>query len=98
MFTLHPRDQTATINGNVVFECAAKGSESLNINWLKNNSTVRNTRKVGTKSSRGGKGSILTIKNVTVSDMGCYQCRAINSDGETVLSNKAELLSELYTC
>ncbi|XP_065886416.1 uncharacterized protein [Dysidea avara] len=92
VFTLHPHDQTATINGNVVFECAAKGSESLNINWLKNNSTVRNTRKVDTKSSRGGKGSILTIKNVTVSDMGCYQCRAINSDGETVLSNKAELL------
>jgi len=97
VFTSHPHDQTVTINGTAVFKCAARGSKEQTIEWLRDDEVVRNSLKVEVMSisNRRGQGSMLTVKNVTSSDVGHYRCRATNVDGKAVLSNKAEILSKL---
>ena len=91
MFTTHPQDQFIYNNEEAVFECAASGSESLTIIWIKNRSYIQNSH-----FSSSGKKSILKIKNAKVQDSGVYQCTATNADNETVSSKPAELLSEYY--
>ena len=95
VFTTHPQDQIVTINGIAVFECAARGSKEQTIEWLRDNEVIRNSLRIDMMSKSGGRGSTLTVKNVTSSDAGHYQCRATNADSKAVLSNKAEILSKL---
>ena len=92
VFTTHPQDQFIHNNEDAVFECAANGSESLNITWIKNNVHIPNSNL--TEVSHGEKRSFLNVDKATVDDSGIYQCIAANANNETVFSKPAELLSK----
>ena len=76
-----------------MFECAANGSESLMINWIRNNEVISNSK--ANKIQNDGKKSILKIKKATVDNSGVYWCIATNADNETALSKPAELLCKI---
>ena len=78
-----------------MFECAANGSESLNITWIKNDVHIPDSHL--TEVSHGEKKSVLKVDKATVENSGIYQCIATNANNETVLSKPAELLSKI-TC
>ena len=77
-----------------MFECAANGSESLIISWIRNNELLSNSK--SNKIQNDGNKSILKIKEATVDNSGIYQCIATNADNEEVLSKPAELLSKIH--
>ena len=76
-----------------MFECAANGSESLMISWIRNSEDISNSK--SNKIQNSQMTSTLKIKKVTVDDSGIYQCIATNADNEEVLSKPAELLSKI---
>ena len=78
-----------------MFECAANGSESLTISWIKNNKLISNSK--SNKIQNDETKSVLKVNKVTVENSGIYQCIATNADNETVFSKPAELLSKT-TC
>ena len=92
-FTTHPQDQFIHDNEDAVFECAANGSESLNITWIKNDVHISDSHL--TEVSHSEKKSVLKIDKATVENSGIYQCIATNADNETVLSKPAELLGKM---
>ena len=94
MFTTHPQDQFIHNNEDAVFECAANGSESLNISWIRNNELISNSK--SNKIQHDGNTSILKIKETTIDNSGIYQCIATNADNEEVFSKLAELLSKIH--
>ena len=75
-----------------MIECAANGSESMVINWIRNDKDILNSH---LHISNGARRSILTVNKATVDDSGVYQCIATNADNETVVSEPAELLSKI---
>ena len=83
VFTTHPQDQFIHNNEDVVFECAANGSESMVINWTRNDEIISNSHYY---VSNGTSRSILEVNKATVDDSGVYQCIATNADNETVAS------------
>ena len=92
----HPQDQFVTNSDKVVFKYFANGSDSIDITWLKNSSSLR-------KGSimTSDHGSTLTINRARVADSGKYPCRATNADGDSTTSNEAELISNVhffFTC
>jgi len=96
VFTTHPQDQFICNKGDAVFECAANGSESLNISWTRNNEHIRNSHTIILNTiAKDGKKSFLRVKKATVDDSGFYQCIATHADNEVVLSNSAELLGKI---
>jgi len=96
VFTTHPQDQFIYNKEDAVFECAANGSESLNVSWTRNNENIPNSySKISINITNGGKRSILKVKEATVNDNGVYQCIATNADNEVVSSKSAELLSKM---
>ena len=74
-----------------MFECAANGSESLMINWTRNDQPILFSHFY--KSNGTGR-SILEVNKATVDDSGIYQCIATNANDETIVSETAELLSK----
>ena len=74
-----------------MFECAANGSESLMINWTRNDKPINDTHFY---LSNGTRRSVLEVNKATVDDGGIYQCIATNVDNETIVSEPAELLSK----
>ena len=74
-----------------MFECAANGSESMIINWTRNDEHILFSHFY--KSNGTGR-SILEVNKATVDDSGIYQCIATNADSETIVSEPAELLSK----
>ena len=74
-----------------MFECAANGSESLMINWTRNDEHILFLHFY--KSNGTGR-SILEVYNATVDDSGIYHCIATNANDETIVSEPAELLSK----
>ena len=94
VFTTHPQNQFIYNNEDAVFECAANGSESLTISWIRNNKLVSNSK--SNKIQNDVTKSVLKVKKATVGDSGIYQCIATNADNEEVSSKPAELLSKIY--
>ena len=92
VFTTHPQDQFIYNNEDAVFECAANGSESLMINWTRNNMYISKLHSY--IITNYDKRSIFRIKKATIDDSGIYQCSATNTNDEIVFSNPAELLSK----
>ena len=76
-----------------MFECAANGSESLMISWIRNDETTHILDSHFYISNDTRK-SVLEVNNATVDDSGIYKCIATNADNETVVSEPAELLSK----
>ena len=91
VFTTHPQDQFIHNNEDAVFECAANGSESLMINWTRNDKPIKDTLFY---VSNGTRRSVLEVSKATVDDSGIYQCIATNADNKTIVSEPAELLSK----
>ena len=91
VFTTHPQDHFIHNNEDAVFECAANGSESLMINWTRNDKPILYSHFY---ISNGTMRSVLKVSKATVDDSGIYQCIATNADNETILSTPAELLSK----
>ena len=77
-----------------MFECAANGSESLMIRWIRNSELISGSK--SNKIQNDGMKSVLKIKKATVDNSGIYQCIATNADNEEALSKPAELLSKIY--
>ena len=94
MFATHPQDQFIHNIEDAVFECAANGSESLTISWIRNNELILNSK--SNKIQNDGNKSVLKIKKATVDNSGIYQCIATNVDNEEVFSKPAELLSKMH--
>lgn len=92
VFTTHPQDQFIHNNEDAVFECAANGSESLMINWTRNDKPIIDSHFY---VSNGTRKSVLEVSKATVDDSGIYQCIATNADNETIASKPAELLSKI---
>ena len=90
VFTTHPQDQFIHNNEDAVFECAANGSESLMINWTRNDEPILDLHYF---ILNGTMRSVLEVNKATVDDSGIYQCIAINVDNE-IVSKPAELLSK----
>ena len=90
IFTTHPQDQFIYNNEDAVFECAANGSESLMINWSRNDKPIKDSHFYISNGTR----SVLKVSKATVDDSGIYQCIATNADNETIVSKPAELLSK----
>ena len=100
VFTTHPQDQFIHNKEDAIFECAVNRSESLTINWTRNNEyiTPNSHYKTSIKITNEGKISVLELKQATVDDSGVYRCIATNTDNhETVFSKLAELLSKIKT-
>ena len=76
-----------------MFECAANGSESLTISWIRNNNLISNLK--SNRIQNDGNKSVLEIKEAKVDDSGIYQCIATNADNEEISSKPAELLSKI---
>ena len=97
LFTTHPQDQFIHINEDAMFECAANGSESLTINWTRNDGhDISKSRfKISNKIINGGRRSILKVKKSRIADSGFYRCIATNTDNKIVSSKQAELLSKI---
>ena len=93
VFTTHPQDQFIYNNEDAVFECAANGSESLTISWIKDNKFVSNSK--SNKIQNDGTKSVLKVKKVTMDNSGIYWCIATNADNEEVSSKPAELFSKI---
>ena len=93
VFTTHPQDQFIHNNEDAVFECAANGSESLMINWIRNNELISNSKSIKIQNSQIT--STLKINKATVDDSGIYHCIATNADNEEVSSKPAELLGKI---
>ena len=96
MFTTHPQDQFIHNNEDAVFKCAANGSESLTISWIRNNELISNSKSNKIQSDRMK--SVLKLKKATVNNSGIYWCIATNADNEEASSKPAELLSKIYSC
>ena len=94
MFTTHPQDQIIHNNEDAVFECAANGSESLMISWIRNDELISNSK--SNKIQNDGNKSVLRIQKATVNNSGIYQCVATNAVNEEVFSKPAELLSKMH--
>ena len=99
LFTTHPQDQFIHINEDAMFECAANGSESLTINWIRNDGhDISKSRfKISSKITNGRRRSILTIKKSRTADSGFYWCIATNADNKILSSKQAELLSKIIS-
>ena len=96
LFTTHPQYQFIHINDNAVFECAANGSESLTIKWVRNNGQIPEGRfQISNTTRDGGITSVLKVSKSTVGDSGFYWCIATNADYEKKSSQLAELLSKI---
>ena len=97
MFATHPQDQFIHINKDAIFECAANESESLTINWTRNNGHIvsKSHFKISNKITNGERRSILKVKKSKIADSGFYQCIAIIADNKVVSSKSAELLSKI---
>ena len=95
MFTTHPQDQFIYNNEDAVFECAANGSESLMISWIRNNELISNSK--SNKIQNDGIKSVLRVKKATADNSGIYWCIATNADNEEVSSKPAELLSKIHS-
>ena len=93
MFATHPQDQFIYNNEDAVFECAANGSESLTISWIRNNELISNSK--SNKIQSDGIKSVLKVKKATVDNSGIYWCSVINAVNEEVSSKPAELLSKI---
>ena len=93
MFTTHPQDQFIYNKEVAVFECAANGSDTLMITWIKNDELIQNSSLY--EITHSWKKSILKIKKATVDSSGVYLCIATNADNEVVISKPAELLSKI---
>ena len=91
VFTTHPQDQFIHNNEDAVFECAANGSESLMINWTRNDKLISNSHFYISTSARR---SVLKVNKATVDDSGIYQCIATTANNKTIVSKPAELLSK----
>ena len=91
VFTTHPQDQFVYNNEDAVFECAANGSESLMINWTRNDEHILFSHFY--KSNGTGR-SILKVNKATVDDSGIYQCITTNANDETIMSEPVKLLSK----
>ena len=76
-----------------MFECAANGSESMVINWTRNDETTRILDSHFYISNDTRK-SVLEVNNAIVDNSGIYKCIATNADNKTVVSEPAELLSK----
>ena len=92
VFTTHPQDQFIHNNEDALFECAANGSESLMINWTRNDKL---TLDLHFYMSNGTRRSVLKVNKATIDDSGIYQCIATNAGNETIVSEPAELLSKI---
>lgn len=92
----HPQNQIVSSNNNVTFECFVVGSDRpFNITWERNKKSYI-SGKVENTVYRNGTSSSLTIKSVTLRDSGKYRCNVTNGDGNTTVSNEAELISKLF--
>ena len=90
VFTTHPQDQFIHNNEDAVFECSANGSESLIINWTRNDEPILDSHFYISNGTR----SVLEVSKAIIDDSGMYQCVATNADNETIVSEPAELLSK----
>ena len=91
VFRKHPQNQFVNRNNKVTFKCFANGSDSLSITWVKDNMPYT-ARNIITRDYN----STLTINRATVADSGKYQCNATNADGNSVMSDEAELISNVH--
>ena len=97
LFWRHPQNQYLNNDVKVTFECFANGSDSLTITWEKDRrSYTLGVTQVTTHSN--GMNSSLTLNRATVADSGKYRCRSTNTDGDSAISDEAELLSKLFHC
>ena len=96
-----PKDQNVGLSTETSFTCTAVGYPRPNIDWIKNNTTLKNQSSPGAIKfvdppvhlgncliSECGIRSTLIIQNVTANDVGVYTCNASNSIGNTIRSAK----------
>ena len=96
MFQIHPLDQFIYNRHEATFECFVNGSNStLNVTWERN-SKQYNLGNLANIMNSNGVRSILAINAATVSDDGKYRCKATNIDGNSAVSNEADLISNIY--
>ena len=77
-----------------MFECFANQSNgSLSVTWERNKLQY-NTGNVENIAHSNGVRSILSINTAAVRDSGKYRCRATNINGNSTVSNEAELISK----
>ena len=93
----HPQNQFVNNNDNATFECFANESDSLTITWEKNRRSYNLSGTQVTTHSNGVSSS-LTLNKVTVADSGMYRCNVTDADGDSSISNEAELMSKLFHC
>jgi len=91
VFRRDPQDQFVNRTDKATFECFVNGSDSLTITWVKD-SKPYTARNIITKDHS----STLKINRAAVADSGKYQCNATNADGNSVMSNEAELISNVH--
>jgi len=96
-FWRHPQDHFVNRNDEVTFECFANGSDSLTITWEKDRrSYTLGVTQVTTHNN--GVSSSLTLNRATVADSGKYRCNTTDANGDSSISNEAELISKLFHC
>lgn len=68
----------AVVNSVVIFECfAPDGVPMPNVSWYKNGEKLRQTNLTNIEFSRNKR--IMTIRSLTINDVGRYHCQAVNS-------------------
>lgn len=77
MFTVHPESISVTLGQSAKLECVAVGSPSPKIHWFHNDTAIKSDHKYKISTD----GTLLEIKDVSVSDNGLYVCEARNSLG-----------------
>lgn len=80
-------DQETEEESSVSFEVQVSGKPEPEVEWLRNGSPIRRSRKYKVQEKLNGVYS-LTIVNVTSSDDGGYRCVAKNTEGTAMCEAK----------
>ena len=86
-FIKEMEDQETTEEGSVTFNVQVSGKPEPEVEWLRNGSPVKRSRKYKIQEKLNGVCS-LTIGNVTSADGGQYRCVAKNTQGSVISEAK----------
>ncbi len=91
-FTLDLESVTVKSGESVKFKAQAKGEPAPNLFWLKNDNKLEMTERI-TESIENNT-NVLSISNVTLADVGCYECLAVNQHGKQYSKGFLNLIIE----